>query len=125
MSECLFPNFYIKSKQMSTVVLPGLILPRSRQQRYLPLHTDESTHSCTIALNSIDEYEGGGTYFASADETIRPDMGHVLTFDGNTLHGGAPVLSGTRYILAVFMYLTTTQKSKENDLHKRQKILGE
>ena len=41
-------------------------------QRHLPLHTDESTHSLIIALNRLDEYEGGGTYFAALDAALRP-----------------------------------------------------
>ena len=41
-------------------------------QRHLPLHTDESTHSLIIALNRLDEYEGGGTFFAALDAALRP-----------------------------------------------------
>ena len=32
------------------------------------------------------------------------DIGNALSFDGNISHGGAPIVSGTRYILAVFIY---------------------
>jgi hypothetical protein len=31
--------------------------------------------------------------------------GHLLAFPGNILHGGDPVVSGTRYIIAVFLML--------------------
>jgi hypothetical protein len=47
-------------------------LDTSTKQRYLPLHSDQSTHSLTVALNDRGEYEGGGTYFAALDVALRP-----------------------------------------------------
>lgn len=65
--------------------------------------TDESTHSFVLALNN--DFEGGGTYFYDSDTTIRADTGSVLSFRGDDIrHGGEPIQSGTRYILAVFLY---------------------
>eukprot|EP00934_Nitzschia_sp_Nitz4_P001447 Nitzschia sp. Nitz4//scaffold298_size22859//5386//7482//NITZ4_008528-RA/size22859-snap-gene-0.12-mRNA-1//1//CDS//3329546320//1447//frame0 len=76
----------------------------SDKNRFLPMHFDESTHSMVLALN--DEYEGGGSYFFTLDETILPCTGSLVSFRGNTqLHGGNLVTKGTRFILAVFMYL--------------------
>ena len=46
--------------------------PLSSSQRHLPLHTDESTHSLIIALNSKERYLGGGTFFADLNSTVRP-----------------------------------------------------
>ena len=100
-------------------------------QRHLPLHTDQSTHSLTIALNAFaapepstepahkpsgdsapepsaepaepaseallsPRYRGGGTYVAAWDCAVRPPAGHVLSFPGSLLHGGDPLLGGTR-----------------------------
>ncbi|KAG7369572.1 hypothetical protein IV203_027318 [Nitzschia inconspicua] len=71
---------------------------------FLPLHYDESTHSCVVALN--DEFDGGGTYVYDLDEIVTPPTGGMVSFRGNkTLHGGSPVTSGIRYILAIFLYL--------------------
>jgi hypothetical protein len=71
---------------------------------FLPLHYDESTHSCVVALN--DDFEGGGTYIYDEDKTVMPSVGGIVSFRGNqTLHGGSPVTSGVRYILAIFLYL--------------------
>lgn len=65
--------------------------------------SDESTHSFVLALN--DDYEQGGTYFMDHNATIRTPLGCALSFCGDQLqHGGQAVTSGTRYILAVFLY---------------------
>ncbi|KAG7345738.1 hypothetical protein IV203_033269 [Nitzschia inconspicua] len=110
---------------------------------FLPLHYDESTHSCVVALN--DEFDGGGTYVYDLDETVTPPTGGMVSFQGNkSLHGGSPVTSGIRYILAIFLYLdndaavhisksgddieTTCLKRKRNqlgfDTHKNDKQNG-
>jgi hypothetical protein len=71
---------------------------------FLPLHFDESTHSCVVALN--DDFDGGGTYFYNLDKTFHPKAGSMVSFRGNkVLHGGSPVTKGVRYILAIFLYL--------------------
>jgi len=70
---------------------------------YLPVHTDESTHSFVLALNK--DYSGGGTYFYDYNQTVRLKPGQVLSFQGDRLqHGGEAVTKGVRYILAVFLY---------------------
>ncbi|CAM9692822.1 unnamed protein product [Choristocarpus tenellus] len=74
------------------------------RQRHLPLHRDQSTHSFTIALNSVDKYEGGGTFFPCLGRSLRPKKGQVLFFDGGILHAGDPTCSGVRYIMACFVY---------------------
>ena len=77
----------------------------AESQRSLPLHCDQSQFSLTITLNSSDEYEGGGTYFADAGEVVNcEECGAVISFDGSLLHGGHPITCGTRYIIVVFLY---------------------
>ncbi|CAB9531073.1 Procollagen-lysine 2-oxoglutarate 5-dioxygenase [Seminavis robusta] len=74
---------------------------------HLPCHLDECTHSAVICLN--DDFEGGGTYFHDYDTVLSPSVGEVVTFKGDSLrHGGDAVVKGTRYILAVFLYLDRT-----------------
>ena len=71
---------------------------------FLPVHVDESTHSFVMALN--DDFQGGGTYFCDYHKTIAPRRpGCLVAFRGDSLrHGGNAVITGTRYILAVFLY---------------------
>jgi hypothetical protein len=46
----------------------------SKKQRHLPLHRDQSTHSFTIALNQRNEYDGGGTFVAKINDSLRPTI---------------------------------------------------
>jgi hypothetical protein len=56
-----------------------------KNQSYLPFHSDQSTHSFVISLNSSTEYEGGGTYFMnlfevknSSENVINPGKNQLL-----------------------------------------------
>ncbi|CAM9893481.1 unnamed protein product [Ectocarpus sp. 12 AP-2014] len=83
------------------------------KQRHLPLHRDQSTHSFTIALNDLDQYTGGGTFFPSLGRPLRPAEGHALSFRGGILHGGDPLLKGVRYIIACFCFYDDGGDSEE------------
>jgi hypothetical protein len=74
------------------------------KQRSLPLHCDQSEFSLTIALNSLSEYDGGGTYFAEYGEVLNCESGGVISFRGDMFHGGHPITKGVRYILVAFLY---------------------
>lgn len=104
---------------------------------FLPLHYDESTHSCVLALNycsSIEEGEtaigegtftAGGTFFFDLGRSICPPQGGLVSFRGNQcLHGGNPVNGGVRYILAMFLYLDEDLAATDpsfNDNEEQQK----
>jgi predicted 2-oxoglutarate/Fe(II)-dependent dioxygenase YbiX len=75
----------------------------SNKQRDLPKHRDQSNWSFTIALNSLKEYNGGGTWFEDIDVTVRPDVGGVVAFPGCLVHAGSAITSGQRYIIAAFL----------------------
>ncbi len=95
----------------------------SKKQRHLPLHRDQSTHSFTIALNGTDEYDGGGTFIAKLNDSLRPSLGGVLSFRGDQLvHGGDPVVGGIRYIIVAFCYAIKSAPSTFVIGSKRRKI---
>lgn len=85
--------------------------------KHIPVHRDYSTHSLTIALNPSTDYAGGGTYFCELGGTLRPEMGHVVSFSGDLVHGGDPITHGTRYIVAAFLYVDDCAEGG----HKRQR----
>jgi prolyl 4-hydroxylase len=61
-------------------------------------HSDSSFITFNIALNSINEYEGGGTYFDDGI-TTKNDIGDILIHCGKINHMGIPIKTGLRYIL--------------------------
>ena len=76
------------------------------RQRYLPLHTDQSTHSLIISLNEHTEYSGGGTYFANIRTVLKVPIGKMVSFAGGSVyHGGEPITGGTRFVcVRLFFY---------------------
>ena len=76
----------------------------AEKQRSLPLHTDQSQFSLTVAMNGRDEYDGGGTFFLQTGAVANCETGGVISFDGSLEHSGWPILRGTRYIIVAFLY---------------------
>jgi tetratricopeptide (TPR) repeat protein len=73
-------------------------------QKRLPLHNDQSEFSLTIAMNGINCYEGGGTYFNDVGETVKTDVGGIISFKGELLHAGQMITYGQRYVIVCFIY---------------------
>ena len=73
-------------------------------QKRLPLHNDQSDYSLTIAMNSLDEYADGGTYFSDTDTTYKTDTGGIISFRGDLTHAGKMTTTGRRYIIVCFVY---------------------
>lgn len=89
-------------------------------QRYLPQHYDQSTHSFILPLNSHHGHEGegdfvgGGTLFGRS-LSIVPRSGEMLLFPGKDIyHGGDVLLKGERYILAVFLMMIPSNNSSSS-----------
>jgi hypothetical protein len=77
-------------------------------QTELKPHRDGSVVSFNIALNPANEYEGGGTWFASLKENdgaIKVEQGHMVSHASALLHGGHGISSGKRYIMVAFVIL--------------------
>ena len=83
------------------------------QQGMMDNHRDGALFSLNIALNDLDEYEGGGTYFRKLDgdggsdedacgASLRSPKGHVIAHSSALMHGGHPTTKGVRYILVAF-----------------------
>lgn len=73
------------------------------EQSYLSVHRDSSLISVTIALNSKEEFDGGGMFLEPTDTVLELDQGHAVTFASNVRHGGNKVTKGLRYILVGFL----------------------
>lgn len=74
----------------------------------LGMHRDGLLITANIALNDIDEYEGGGTIVeglpAYMTQPVKLKRGHVLLHPGDVRHGGAPITRGVRYVLVCFIF---------------------
>jgi tetratricopeptide (TPR) repeat protein len=97
---------------------------KAKDQKYgasQPLHRDGGMISVNIALNSMDEFEGGGTFFEGLLESPRPynfcsisdqdpvlrplGIGHAIAHLSTERHTGAPTRKGIREILVFFLTL--------------------
>lgn len=87
----------------------------SAGQRLMAPHRDGALFSFNVALNDLDEYEGGGTYFRKLDHSaigggggvgscgaLRSPKGHVVAHSSALMHGGHPTTRGVRYVLVAF-----------------------
>ena len=73
-------------------------------QASLPLHSDQSILSFTIALNDPAEYEGGGTWFRALGMALdAPRAGHAVIFPGRLEHAGHGISRGVRYVIVLFV----------------------
>jgi hypothetical protein len=74
-------------------------------QSELKPHRDGSVLSFNIALNDSFDYEGGGTWFHSLNDSIRIEKGEVVSHASGILHGGHGITTGKRYIMVCFVIL--------------------
>ncbi len=74
-------------------------------QSELKPHRDGSVLSFNIALNPADEFEGGGTWFNSLEDSVKIDQGEMVSHASGVLHGGHAITSGRRYIMVAFVIL--------------------
>lgn len=70
---------------------------------HTPVHRDSSMITLVIPLAGQHEYTGGGTYIEAIDQSITLDQGCALIHASGLRHGGFPITSGKRWVLAVFL----------------------
>lgn len=74
-------------------------------QKSLSPHHDSSVYTINIALNSSDEYTGGGVNFISKQCVfVNKNPGYLLLHPGRVTHRheAIPITSGKRYVLVSF-----------------------
>jgi hypothetical protein len=72
-------------------------------QRGLRLHTDGCLFSLTLLISSENNFEGGGTYYASIDDVLHLRQGDCAYHDARVMHSGVDITQGERYILVAFI----------------------
>ena len=70
-------------------------------------HRDKFLLMSSLPLNSLYEYEGGGTNIRSHNKTYRGDKGTLLMFCGRRMHHQVPVTEGVRYVLNAWYTVDT------------------
>ena len=61
------------------------------------------TVNMTMNSSASNDYSGGGTYFLDLNETIVCEPNEFLIHPGYVVHAGAPITSGSRYLLISFI----------------------
>ena len=78
--------------------------------------------SFIITLNN--SYDGGGTYIHDLRKALKPNVaGGMISFcGGELLHGGSPVVQGTRYVIVAFLYVDYNSDKGNNENEERQSV---
>jgi hypothetical protein len=111
----LFPAISLAFSDSLTINPENLRLGGCRVVKYdaadghveLGMHRDGLLVTANIALNDLDEYEGGGTIIEGLKNPIRLPMGNALLHPGDVKHGGNAITSGVRYALVCFIFDST------------------
>jgi hypothetical protein len=88
-------------------------------QRSLEPHTDGCLLSFNVQLNSLNEFQGGGTRFTELSKTFKIPQGHCIMHSAKLLHEGVAVTSGTRIILVGFVETKRQGKYSKKELFRR------
>jgi len=100
----------------------------------LEVHQDTTDFTFTIALNPLEEYEGGGTVFPTlrahdahdddpyGEMIVAPDVGCVASFPGRLHHGGNAITAGYRYIIPLFIFLDVNRATGKPRGHLLQSL---
>lgn len=102
-------SFIKKSYQIedSDVNVKDLFIVKyeTTKQNLLKFHKDRSLISFNIALNGMNEYEGGGTCFEDGI-VYKQEKGDMIVHSSLVKHAGCPLTRGKRFILVGFLDFT-------------------
>jgi hypothetical protein len=117
--ECLLD--YEKDYPVKVEYFEGLNVIKYSVNNFFNYHTDDGpdvryTVSCVAYLN--DEYEGGNLHFKFFDINYEPELGDLAIFPSaySYAHAAYPIISGTKYILALMT--DRTAKGHRRDQYK-------
>jgi hypothetical protein len=85
------------------ILYDGLVLGHQAPSRSQPIHRDASLLTLNVALSSLDDFQGGGTYIEALDETLKINQGHLLCHAGGVMHAGIGIAKGERWVLVLFV----------------------
>lgn len=107
LQETLRTRFYPLLKDRfgldDVTLYDGLVMGNIAPTRSQPIHRDASLLTLNVALSSLDDYEGGGTYIQALDEILKIDQGHLLCHAGSAMHAGNAISSGDRWVFVLFL----------------------
>jgi hypothetical protein len=108
-----FPRDVRLATQLRVLDAHVLRYAAAAEERHLPLHAhDDAAFSVSVALNPKTDYAGGGTFFEASRTVVCPDVGHVVAFRGAVRHGGEPLTSGVRYVIACNLGLVPVAEAR-------------
>jgi hypothetical protein len=81
---------------------PHLVKYTGEDHKGVCMHTDSADITVNIALSDPADFEAGGTYFESINETVVLEQGEMVLHVGSLKHSGVDIKSGIRYILVSF-----------------------
>ncbi|EIE89226.1 hypothetical protein G6F46_004633 [Rhizopus delemar] len=96
-----------------------LVKYSAEEQRGLGLHADGCLFSITLLISHPDDFEGGGTYFASIDQVVHLGQGDCAYHDARVMHSGMEITKGERYVLVGFIDTADTIEKDQNNTARR------
>jgi len=107
LKETLQTRFYPLLKNRfgvdDVVLYDGLVMGNHAPTRSQPIHRDASLLTLNVALSTMEDYEGGGTYIEALDEILKIDQGHLLCHAGSVMHAGNAISKGKRWVFVLFL----------------------
>ena len=73
------------------------------------VHTPCTHHAHTMHTPCTQHAPTMHRYVAELRRALRPERGHMVSFEGGLFHGGEPIVRGTRYVIAAFLYVDETR----------------